>query len=68
MRRDEDAKDGNVDARHDGGSSPFDLGDCASVFGDDGDSVDDDLHQELDFKDPEEKNEEEDRNTTSTDG
>jgi hypothetical protein len=33
------------------------------ALGDDGDSVDDDLHEQLDLEDPEEEDEEEDGNT-----
>lgn len=38
-----DTKDGNVDAGDDECSAPFEFKDCRSMFGDDGDSVDDDL-------------------------
>jgi hypothetical protein len=33
------------------------------VFCDEGNSVDDDLHKQLDFEDPKEQDEEQDRNT-----
>lgn len=63
MRRDPDAKDGHVDGGDDGGSSPLEQADGLLALGDDGDSVDDDLHEQLDLEDPEEQDEEEDGNT-----
>jgi hypothetical protein len=56
-----DTKDGNVDAGDDERSAPFEFKDCRSMLGDDGDSVDDDLQEQLDLKDPEEQDEKEDR-------
>jgi hypothetical protein len=63
MRRDPDAKDGHVDGGDDGGGSPLEQTDGLLALGNDGDSVDDDLHEQLDLEDPEEEDEEEDRDT-----
>ena len=45
MCRNPDAKDGNVDGRDDDHCAPFQAGDCTSVFCNQGNPVDDDLHQ-----------------------
>lgn len=58
MSGDEDAKDGNVDGRDKQGCSPLQAVDGLVGFADDRYSVDDDLHQQLDLKDPEEEDEE----------
>lgn len=52
MCGDPDAEDGNIDACNDEGSAPFELSDGAFMFGDNCDSVDDDLHEQLNLKDP----------------
>ena len=58
-----DTKDGNVDHGDEHSGTPFHPPDCLWTLCDDSNSVDDDLHQELDLKDPEEENEEEHWNT-----
>jgi hypothetical protein len=63
MSRNPDSKDGNVDKSDGKGGSPLQLKDSRSMFGDDRDSIDDNLHKKLDFKDPEEKNKEQHRYT-----
>jgi hypothetical protein len=63
MRWDPDTKDGDVDESDDYHCSPFEVPDSVSVFCDEGNSVDDDLHKQLDLEDPKEQDEEQDRNT-----
>ena len=46
---------GDVDASDDNSGGPFDLHDPLSVFGYHVDSVDDNLHQQLDLKHPKEE-------------
>lgn len=58
MSRNPNNKDGNVNKSDGNGGSPFQLKDSRPMFGDDGDSVDDNLHKKLDLKDPKEKNKE----------
>jgi len=64
MRGDPDAEDGNVDSSNEGSGSPFYVTNCATVLGDQSDTVNDDLHEQLELEDPEEEDGEEDRNTT----
>jgi hypothetical protein len=54
VRWDEDAEHSNVDTRYGESGTPFYSLDCLSRLGNDTDSVDDDLHQKLDLKYPEE--------------
>ena len=54
MCRCPDAKDGNIDCRHDSSSSPLKFLQFPSVLGNEQDSINDDLHQQLDLKGPEE--------------
>jgi hypothetical protein len=63
VRRDEDAKDSNVNARYGKCGAPFQLLDCPLGLSDNADSVDDDLHQQLDLKYPKEQNEKENGDT-----
>lgn len=63
VRRDPDTEDGDVDGADDDQSAPFEVADGAAVLGDEGNSVDDDLHEELDLECPEEEDEEEDWDT-----
>lgn len=63
MCRNEDAKNGNIDESDDDSGAPFELLNGRSVFGNDGDSVDDDLHKQLNLEYPEEQDEEECRHT-----
>lgn len=63
VRGDEDDKDCNIDACHDGCGSPFQLLNRLSRLGNDSDSIDDDLHEKLCLKDPEEENEKEESDT-----
>lgn len=62
MCGDPDAEDGNIDACNDESSAPFELSDGAFMLGDDCDSVDDDLHEQLNLEDPKEEDEEKHRN------
>jgi hypothetical protein len=55
---DPDGEDGNVDGSDDDDGSPFDVADSFAVLGDECNSIDDDLHEQLDFKDPEKEDEE----------
>ena len=52
---------GDVDARYHGRGAPFQLPNSVLAFCDDGYPVDDNLHEQLDLKDPKEEEEEEDR-------
>lgn len=63
VRWNPDTEDGDVDGRDDDDSSPLDVTDCLSVFSDERDTVDDDLHEQLDLEDPKEENKEQDRHT-----
>jgi hypothetical protein len=63
MRWDPDTEDGDIDGGNDDHCSPFEVADGASVFRNEGNAVDDDLHEELDLPDPEEQNREQDRDT-----
>lgn len=63
MRRDPDAEDGNVDHRDDSSGTPFQPAHKYLVIRDNSDSVDDNLHQQLNFKHPEEQAEKEGYNT-----
>lgn len=58
MCRDPDTKDGYVDAGNNACCAPFQLHYRAIVLCDNCNSIDNDLHQQLDFKHPE-KNEKE---------
>lgn len=66
VRRDPDAKDGNVDAGNDNGCAPFEPRHGACVLCNNGNSIDNDLHEELDFKHPQEQDEEQDGNSAAT--
>lgn len=50
-----DIEDGNIDGGNDTSSDPLDLDNGILVLGYHVDPVDDDLHQTLDFEDPEEQ-------------
>jgi len=52
MRWDPNAEDRDVDSSDDDYSSPLDTPYRVSVFRDQGNSVDDDLHEKLDLKGP----------------
>lgn len=56
--RDPDAENSNVDGSDDNDGTPFDVADSVSMLGNKGDTVDDNLHEQLNFEDPEEKDEE----------
>jgi hypothetical protein len=49
---DPDDEDGNVDAGDESNSAPLQSCNSTTVLGDQGNSVDDNLHQELDFEHP----------------
>ena len=53
-----DAHNTDIDQRDEDGSDPFQLGRHSSSLDNDGDTVDDDLKQKLDFKHITEQNEE----------
>ena len=55
MSWDPDAEHGDIDHRDDHGSAPFDSYHQLSIISDNIDPVDNDLHQQLDFKDPKEQ-------------
>lgn len=58
MRWNPDAEDGDVDRRDDDDGSPFDVPDSFAMFSDERDTVDDDLHEQLNLEHPEEEDEE----------
>lgn len=49
---DPDADNGNVDEDEKGEGAPFDAEDCRPIYGKDGDTVDDDLHESVDLEAP----------------
>lgn len=55
---DPNAEDCNVDAGDNTRSSPFQPPHCIVILGNDGDPVDDNLHEKLDFEYPEYQEEE----------
>jgi hypothetical protein len=63
MGRDPDAEHHNIDDCDNAGRYPFDPNHQISVFGDNIDSVDDDLHQQLNFEYPAEQQSKEYRYT-----
>lgn len=63
MRWDPNNKNGNVHKSDENGRAPFQLEDCRSMFSDYRNSVDDNLHKQLDLEHPEEQNEEENWDT-----
>lgn len=65
MRRDPDAEDGDINGSDDYNGTPLDVADSISMFGDECDSVDDDLHEQLNLKDPEEEDEKQHWNAVS---
>lgn len=65
MGGDENAKHSNIHTSHDPSSGPFHDRNCFPMFGNDGDSVDDDLHQQLDLEHPKEEDEEQYRNAVT---
>jgi hypothetical protein len=65
MRWNPDAKDGDVNGSNEDHSAPLQVTDGASMLGDERDTIDDNLHQQLYFEDVEEEDPEQDRNTAS---
>ncbi len=61
MRWNPNAEDGDVDCRDDDECTPFDVADGISMFGNECNTIDDDLHEQLDLEHPEEEDEEQDR-------
>jgi hypothetical protein len=55
MCRNPDAEDDDVDGSDDTGRNPLEPTDPSLIFRHDVDPIDDDLHKELDLKDPEEQ-------------
>lgn len=64
MSRNPYAKHRDVDCSDGRSGHPFDFHDEVPVFGNNVDSIDDNLHEQLDFEYPEEQQEEKHRNTT----
>lgn len=60
MGGDPDNEDSNIDSGDNSHSAPFDVANCFVMLGDKCDTVDDDLHKQLDLEDPEEKGKEQD--------
>ena len=60
MRRDPDAEDGNVDGSDEDEGTPFEFLNRTAVLGDECNSIDDDLHEQLNLKHPEEQDGEQD--------
>lgn len=58
MGRDPDAKHHDIDGRDNPSCNPFDFYDETPVFSNNIDSIDDDLHEQLNFEHPEEQQEE----------
>lgn len=63
VRWNPDAEYGDVDGRDKDDSSPLDVPDSVAVFSDERNTIDDNLHEQLDLEDPKEKDEEQDRHT-----
>lgn len=63
MRWNPDTKDGDIDGSDDNDGTPFDVADGVAMFSNERDSIDDDLHEQLDLEDPEKEDEEQNRNT-----
>jgi len=57
VRWDPDTEDGDVDTGDEDYCSPFEVTDGTPVFCDEGNAVDDDLHEQLDLPHPEEQDE-----------
>lgn len=53
-----DDENGDIDGGDESDGAPFQSSDRAAMFGDESDSVDDDLHQQLDLEYPKEENKE----------
>jgi hypothetical protein len=53
-----DGEDGDVDGSDDDDGAPLDVADGISVLSNECDSIDNNLHEQLDLKDPEKENEE----------
>lgn len=66
MCRDPDTENGDVDSSDDNYCAPLQACDSASMFGNEGDSIDDDLHEKLYLEDPKEENEEKHWNTANS--
>jgi hypothetical protein len=58
MGRDPDAKDCDVDQSDENGGAPLQSPNSGPLLRDDRDSVDDDLHEQLDLENPEKEDEE----------
>lgn len=63
VRWNPDTEDGDIDGRDDDDGPPLDVPDSVAMFSDERNTVDDDLHEQLDLEHPEEENEEQDRYT-----
>lgn len=63
MRRNPDNEYRNVDCGNQDGGAPLDVSDGASMFSNECDSVDNNLHEHLDLEHPKEEDKEQDRNT-----
>ena len=58
-----DTKHSDVDSSNENDSAPLDIPNGAAVFGNEGDAIYNNLHKQLNLKNPEEENEEEDRDS-----
>lgn len=58
-----DTEDSDIDGGDDNDCTPLYIADSVSVFSDQCNSIDDDLHEQLDLEDPEEEDKEEDWDT-----
>lgn len=58
VRRDPDTEDGDIDCGDDNEGTPLDVADSLAMFSDQSNSVDDDLHEQLDLENPKEEDEE----------
>lgn len=63
VRWNPDTEDGDIDGRDNDDGSPLDVPDSFAMFSDECDTVDDDLHEQLNLEHPEEENEEQDWHT-----
>jgi hypothetical protein len=65
VSRDPNAEDSNIDSSYQNHRSPFHSGYCSPMFCDKCNSVDDDMHQQLDLENPAEQDKEQGRDSTS---
>lgn len=66
MRGNPDTEDGDVDGGDENNGAPFDVPHRAAMFGNERNSIDDDLHEQLDLENPEEQDEKQHRDAISS--